>query len=207
MEPAIVPTRPTVSSHTVSLSVVSCDHHPFRRDAPSRPLSRLRARHRRHQLAPGLRSRSQHRLDSFQSPRCVRLMNAVPSRMPALDRAPSLSPSFNSFADVAHTTLYDLIGNSIGGDAADKLIADFGGRRLYIPMAPAPGGLITRSIGLLAALAMARAFGGDRLMIPVASDHSADGSGLSRCAPSTSASRASRMSCDAPSATCTRSSR
>ncbi len=99
-------------------------------------------------------------------------MNAVPSRMPTLDRAPSLSPSFNLFADIAHTTLYDLIGNSIGGAAADKLIADFGGRRLYIPMAPAPGGLITRSIGLLAALAMARAFGGDRLMIPVASDHS-----------------------------------
>jgi hypothetical protein len=97
-------------------------------------------------------------------------MNAI-SRMPALDRAPSLSPRFNSFSDTAHTTLYDLIGHSIGGDAADKLIADFGGRRLYIPMAPTPGGLITRSIGLLAALAMARVFGGDRLMIPVASDH------------------------------------
>ena len=98
-------------------------------------------------------------------------MNASPSRMPALDRAPLPAPRFNSFADTAHTTLYDQIGHSIGGDAADKLIADLGGRRLYIPIAPTSGSTITRSIGLLAALAMARAFGGDRLLIPVTSDH------------------------------------
>jgi len=98
-------------------------------------------------------------------------MNASPSRMPALDRAPLPAPRFNSFADTAHTTLYDQIGHSIGGDAADKLIADLGGRRLYIPIAPTSGSTIARSIGLLAALAMARAFGGDRLLIPVTSDH------------------------------------
>jgi hypothetical protein len=98
-------------------------------------------------------------------------MNAVSSRMSALDRAPSPAPRFNSFADAAHTTLYDQIGHSIGGDAADKLIADLGGRRLYIPIAPTSGSTIARSIGLLAALAMARAFGGDRLLIPVTSDH------------------------------------
>jgi hypothetical protein len=98
-------------------------------------------------------------------------MNAVSSRMSALDRAPSPAPRFNSYADSVHTTLYDQIGHSIGGDAADKLIADLGGRRLYIPIAPTSGSTITRSIGLLAALAMARAFGGDRLLIPVTSDH------------------------------------
>ena len=76
-------------------------------------------------------------------------MNAVPSRLPALERAPSVAPRFNPFAPVARTTLYDQIGHSIGGDAADKLIADFGGRRLYIPIAPGPDDLITRSIGLL----------------------------------------------------------
>jgi Mor family transcriptional regulator len=86
-------------------------------------------------------------------------MNPSSSRMPALDRAPSPA------------TLYDQIGHSIGGDAADKLIADFGGRRLYIPIAPSPKGSITRSIGLLAALAMARVFGGDRLFIPSTSAH------------------------------------
>jgi len=98
-------------------------------------------------------------------------MNAIPSRMPALNRAPSPAPRFNPFADSVRTTLYDQIGHSIGDDAADKLIADFGGRRLYIPIAPGPGDLITRSIGLLAALAMARMFGGDRLLIPVTSTH------------------------------------
>jgi Mor family transcriptional regulator len=98
-------------------------------------------------------------------------MNAVPSRMPALNRAPSPAPPFDLFPAAARTSLYDQIGHSIGGDAADKLIADFGGRRLYIPVAPAPGDLVTRSIGLSAAMAMARVFGGDRLLIPVTTDH------------------------------------
>jgi hypothetical protein len=98
-------------------------------------------------------------------------MNAISSRMRALDRAPSPMPRFDPYAHTVHTTLYDQIGHSIGGDAADKLIADLGGRRLYIPIAPTSGSTIARSIGLLAALAMARAFGGDRLLIPVTSDH------------------------------------
>jgi hypothetical protein len=96
-------------------------------------------------------------------------MNALASRMSALSREPS-SP-FNPFADVARPKLYDQICHSIGGDAADKLIADFGGRRLYIPIAPGPSDQLTRSIGLMAALAMARVFGSDRLLIPVTSDH------------------------------------
>ena len=98
-------------------------------------------------------------------------MNAIPGRMPALARAPLPAPRFNPFAAVVRTSLYDQIGHSIGGDAANKLIADFGGRRLYIPIAPAPGDLITRSIGLPAAMAMARVFGGDRILIPATSDH------------------------------------
>ena len=98
-------------------------------------------------------------------------MNTVPSRMPALNRAPSPPLRFNPFAPAVRTSLYDQIGHSIGDDAADKLIADFGGRRLYIPVAPAPGDLVTRSIGLPAALAIARVFGGDRLLIPVTSNH------------------------------------
>jgi hypothetical protein len=98
-------------------------------------------------------------------------MNALADRMPALGSAPSLPPRFNPFAAGARTTVYDQIAHSIGGDAADKLIADFGGRRLYIPLAPGPGDLITRSIGLIPALAMARVFGSDRLLIPVTSTH------------------------------------
>jgi hypothetical protein len=98
-------------------------------------------------------------------------MNALADRMPALGRAPSLPPRFNPLAASSRTTVYDQIAHSIGGDAADKLIADFGGRRLYIPLAPGPGDLITRSIGLIPALAMARVFGSDRLLIPVTSTH------------------------------------
>jgi Homeodomain-like domain-containing protein len=98
-------------------------------------------------------------------------MNTASSPMPALARAASSPPRFNPFAVAARTTLYDQIVHSIGADAADKLIADFGGRRLYIPIAPAPGDLLARSIGLIPALAMARVFGSDRLLIPVTSDH------------------------------------
>ncbi len=83
----------------------------------------------------------------------------------------SPAPRFNPFAVVSRHSLYDQIGDSIGVDAADKLIADFGGRRFYVPRAPAPGDSITRSIGLRAALAMARTFGGDRIFVPVTSSH------------------------------------
>lgn len=100
-------------------------------------------------------------------------MNALGARLPALAHSRT-SPAlrFDPFAaGTARISLYDQIGRSIGGDCADKLIADFGGRRLYIPRTPEPGYQITRSIGLVAALAMAHAFGGDRLLIPVTSDH------------------------------------
>ena len=98
-------------------------------------------------------------------------MNALADQLPALGRAPSLPPRFGPLAAGPRITVYDQIAQSIGGDAADKLIADFGGRRLYIPLAPGPGDLITRSIGLIPALAMARVFGSDRLLIPVTSTH------------------------------------
>jgi hypothetical protein len=94
-------------------------------------------------------------------------MNAASSRMSALARSPlPAPPRFNPFAAAMRPTLYDLIANSVGADAADKLIADFGGRRLYISRTPGPGDLITRSIGMHSALAMARVFGGDRLLMP-----------------------------------------
>ena len=98
-------------------------------------------------------------------------MNVAANRMRSLGRALSNAPSFDSFVVAMRHTLYDQIGDSIGGDAADKLIADFGGRRLYIPRAPERGDLITRSIGLLAALTMARVFGGDRILIPATTTH------------------------------------
>jgi hypothetical protein len=96
-------------------------------------------------------------------------MNALPNLRSVPHRAnPSIQ--IDPFADAAPPSLYNQIVRSIGDHAADKLIADFGGRRLYILMAPGPDDQVTKSIGLVAALAMARSFGGDRLMIPLGSD-------------------------------------
>jgi hypothetical protein len=96
-------------------------------------------------------------------------MNALQPRSADFHR-PQAEPSSNLFDNGARGSLFDQIGRSIGDDAAEKLIADFGGRRLYIPIAPAPGDLVSRSIGLVAALQMARMFGGDRLLIPSSAD-------------------------------------
>jgi Homeodomain-like domain-containing protein len=97
-------------------------------------------------------------------------MNALPNLRSVPHRANPSIP-FDPFADAAPSSLYDQIVRSIGAHAAEKLIADFGGRRLYILIAPGPDDQVTKSIGLIAALAMARSFGGDRLMIPSTNDH------------------------------------
>jgi hypothetical protein len=96
-------------------------------------------------------------------------MNALPSMTSATNRARQLA-HIDPYADDVPESLYDQIEREIG-DLAGKLIADFGGQRLYIPIAPAPGDRVTSSIGLDAALAMARTFGGDRLVVPVTNDH------------------------------------
>jgi Mor family transcriptional regulator len=92
-------------------------------------------------------------------------MNALQSRSADFHDPPG-EQSSDLFDSGARSSLFHQIGCSIGDDAADKLIADFGGRRLYIPIAPSPGDLVSRSIGLIAALQMARLFGGDRVMVP-----------------------------------------
>jgi len=96
-------------------------------------------------------------------------MNALPNMNSASNHARELT-HIDPFAGDAPESLYDQIEREIG-DLAGKLIADFGGQRLYIPIAPAPGDRVTSSIGLDAALAMARTFGGDRLVVPVTNDH------------------------------------
>lgn len=68
------------------------------------------------------------------------------------------------------SSVYAQVARVIGSPAADKLIARFGGRRLYIPMVAAPGDLLPRSIGMRAAMAMARAFGRERILIPATCD-------------------------------------
>jgi DNA-binding NarL/FixJ family response regulator len=58
------------------------------------------------------------------------------------------------------------IVQTIGDTAADKLIADFAGTRLYVPHVPEPEDPIARSIGLSAAQKLARIYGGDRMDVP-----------------------------------------
>jgi len=54
----------------------------------------------------------------------------------------------------------------IGEEAADKLIAKFGGTRLYVPHLPHPGGVLTGAVGKAAAQRLAELFGGDRVEVP-----------------------------------------
>src|SRR5579885_1145231 len=54
----------------------------------------------------------------------------------------------------------------IGSEAAEKLVADFAGTRLYVPQAPEPDDSLAQSIGLPAAQRLARIYGGDRMDVP-----------------------------------------
>jgi hypothetical protein len=54
----------------------------------------------------------------------------------------------------------------VGETPARKLVARFGGLRVYIPHRPAPGDHLVRAVGIGAANKLARVFGGDRLLIP-----------------------------------------
>lgn len=118
-------------------------------------------------------------------------MNGAGPQFSALGRF-AMRRREDSAGHSGRASLYEQIEQAAGYDAADKLIADFGGRRVYIPRTPVLGDLLTRSIGLEAALAMAREFGGDRLLIPTISDRDrrrvrivamrADGISISRIA-------------------------
>ncbi|MGH7935374.1 MAG: helix-turn-helix domain-containing protein [Candidatus Binataceae bacterium] len=54
----------------------------------------------------------------------------------------------------------------IGEEAATRLIAAFGGTRLYVPHSPQDGDALTATIGLNAALKLACVYGGDRVDVP-----------------------------------------
>jgi hypothetical protein len=92
-------------------------------------------------------------------------MNAV-ARISVLERSASSAFDFDAHPDDLPTSLYGQVVKLIGAVAADKLIEHFGGRRLYIPLKPAPRDQIPRSIGMRAAMVMARAFGSERILVP-----------------------------------------
>jgi len=54
----------------------------------------------------------------------------------------------------------------IGIDSAGRLVAAFGGMRLYIPQSPEPEDTLSEAIGHLAALKLAGVYGGDRIDVP-----------------------------------------
>jgi hypothetical protein len=58
------------------------------------------------------------------------------------------------------------IAQTIGDDAASKLVADFAGTRLYVPHVLKQEDPIARSIGFPAAQKLARIYGGDRMDVP-----------------------------------------
>ena len=58
------------------------------------------------------------------------------------------------------------IVEAIGERATARLIARFGGMRLYVPHSPSADDELTRAIGEAAATKLARVFGGERVELP-----------------------------------------
>jgi hypothetical protein len=58
------------------------------------------------------------------------------------------------------------LADAVGDAAALKLMAEFGGDKLYIPVKALDGHPITRAIGHAAAVALSFAYGGQQLEIP-----------------------------------------
>src|SRR5216683_6476044 len=54
----------------------------------------------------------------------------------------------------------------IGEEAAAKLIARFGGTRLYVPHTPCPDDALALAVGTGAAMKLAQMFGGERVELP-----------------------------------------
>ncbi|HUA32101.1 MAG TPA: Mor transcription activator family protein [Candidatus Binataceae bacterium] len=62
--------------------------------------------------------------------------------------------------------MLDSITAVIGAAAAASLVAEFGGRRLYVPHTPRPEDVLVRILGAKTAALFARHFGGDRIVMP-----------------------------------------
>jgi Homeodomain-like domain len=62
--------------------------------------------------------------------------------------------------------LVDNIARVIGAGLTTRLIAAYGGHRLYIPQNPAPGDPIAATVGHPAAIRLGAVFGGERVWLP-----------------------------------------
>ncbi len=61
---------------------------------------------------------------------------------------------------------FDRLVDAIGRAAAEKLVEEFGGRRIYVPVTAAPESPIAMAIGIAAARTLSRIFGSERLDVP-----------------------------------------
>src|SRR5216683_1956642 len=63
---------------------------------------------------------------------------------------------------------FDNLVVALGREAAEKLVAGYGGIRIYVPVRAAPEGAFATLIGHAAAEALSRHYGGERLDMPIA---------------------------------------
>ena len=63
-------------------------------------------------------------------------------------------------------SMLGIIVEIIGEEAAAKLIASFGGTRLYVPHSPCANDALARAVGAGAAMKLAEMFGGERVELP-----------------------------------------
>ncbi len=62
--------------------------------------------------------------------------------------------------------LLEELARTIGAEGANRLVAAFGGARLYIPHFPEPGDALSEAVGHATAIALAGVYGGDRIDVP-----------------------------------------
>lgn len=94
-------------------------------------------------------------------------MNGAVSHDQAVPSSPPPGASAPSRARLkADASVIDNIARLIGAGPASRLIAEFGGGRLYIPEKPSPGDSVSQAIGYAAAMRLGSVFGGERVWLP-----------------------------------------
>lgn len=98
------------------------------------------------------------------------LAHAVEMNGTGLETAERASAAAAPFAIAGHAArrgaLLEELARTIGTEGANRLVAAFGGARLYIPHFPEPGDVLSQAVGHATALALANVYGGDRIDVP-----------------------------------------
>ncbi len=63
-------------------------------------------------------------------------------------------------------SLWRTLGELVGRESAERIIAEFGGARIWVPVRSTPDAKLTQILGHSAAFALCARFGGDYLQIP-----------------------------------------